>query len=145
MVDTYTKYVVCGDRCVKIEVPQGTRMLTANPPVPAVSDIAGSVMEAIMNPIAHDPIGKLVGPKSKVTIAFDDASGAYFQTEREDFRKVAIELIVDELIKLGVDFRNIRLLCAQGLHRKLSRTEMLSTVPCSKFRGASFLFLQFLG
>ena len=28
---------------------------------------------------------------------------------------------------------------------KLSRTEMLSTVPCSKFRGASFIFFQFLG
>ena len=27
---------------------------------------------------------------------------------------------------------------------KLSRTEMLSTVPCSKFRGASFTFLHFL-
>ena len=27
---------------------------------------------------------------------------------------------------------------------KLSRTEMLSTVPCSKFRGASFMFFQFL-
>ena len=27
---------------------------------------------------------------------------------------------------------------------KLSRTEILSTVPCSKFRGASFIFFQFL-
>ena len=27
---------------------------------------------------------------------------------------------------------------------KLSRTEMLSTVSCSKFRGASFTFLQLL-
>ena len=26
---------------------------------------------------------------------------------------------------------------------KLSRTEMLSTVPCSKFRGASFMFFNF--
>ena len=61
-----------------------------------------------------------------MTIAFDDASGSYFQTRRTDFRQVAIELIVEELTAAGVDIRNIKLLCAQGLHRKLSRTEMES-------------------
>ena len=66
----------------------------------------------------------LVGPKAKVTIAFDDASGAYFQTKGADFRQIAIEVIVEELRKAGVELRDITLLCAQGLHRKLSRTEM---------------------
>ena len=37
---------------------------------------------------------------------------------------MAIELIVEELRQAGVDLRDITLLCAQGLHRKLSRTEM---------------------
>ena len=46
------------------------------------------------------------------------------RTSKADFRQVAIELIVEELRGAGVELGNIKLLCAQGLHRKLSRTEM---------------------
>ena len=80
--------------------------------------------EALANPIAHEPLHKLVRPSSKATIAFDDASGSYFQTKRTDFRQIAIEVIVEELRKAGVDLGNITLLLSQGLHRKLTRTEM---------------------
>ena len=37
---------------------------------------------------------------------------------------MAIEVSVEELRKAGVDLGDIKLLCAQGLHRKLNRTEM---------------------
>ncbi len=115
-----------GDRRISVEVPEHTRTIVAKPPLPAVTSIRESVKYAIENPIAHEPLTSLAGPKSRVTIAFDDASGSYFQTRRTDFRQVAIELIVEELTAAGVDIRNIKLLCAQGLHRKLSRTEMES-------------------
>ena len=124
MPSTRTERIVHGDRYVSVEVPERTRTITANPKLPAVPDIAATVRDAIDNPIAHERLAKLVSPKSRVTIAFDDASGSYFQTARDDFRKVAIELIVEELRRVGVPLRNITLLCAQGLHRKLSRTEM---------------------
>jgi hypothetical protein len=92
--------------------------------MPAIPDIEQAIRDAISNPVAHEPLGKLVNSRSKVTIAFDDASGAYFQTQRTDFRQTAIEILVEELRKAGVELGNIKLLLSQGLHRKLSRTEM---------------------
>ena len=119
-----TEYVVCGSGYIPVRVPERTRTLNAGPALPAVPNIEDAVRAALANPVAHEPLAKLAGPKSKVTIAFDDASGSYFQTRRVDFRQAAIEIIVEELRQAGVELGNIRLLCAQGLHRKLSRTEM---------------------
>ena len=124
MASTRTERIAYGEGFLPVRVPERTRTITAGRPLPAVPDVEQAVREAIDSPIAHDPLHKLVGPKSKVTIAFDDASGSYFQTQRADFRRVAIELIVEELRKAGVGLGGITLLCAQGLHRKLSRTEM---------------------
>ena len=124
MTSTRIERIAYGGDYLTVRVPEHTRTVQAKPPMAPVPDIREAVREAVHNPIAHEPISRLVGPKSKVTIAFDDASGSYFQTRREDFRKVAIELLVDELREAGVPLSNITLLCAQGLHRKLSRTEM---------------------
>lgn len=119
-----TEYIAYGNRYIPVKAPERTRIITGKPPMPPVQSIEQSVREVIANPIAHEPLRKLVGPKSKVTIAFDDASGAYFRTKRTDFRQIAIELIVEELRKAGVDLGNITLLLSQGLHRKLTRLEM---------------------
>ena len=124
MARTRTEYIAYGDGRLPVEVPERTRTVTAKPALAAVEDIETAVRSAISDPIAHDPLPMLVSPSSRVTIAFDDASGSYFQTSRTDFRQVAIEVIVEELRKAGVGLGNIVLLCAQGLHRKLSRTEM---------------------
>ena len=124
MAKTRTELIAYGDQYLPAEVPERTHTLAARSPLPAVTDIEDAVRAAINSPIAHEPLRKLVGPKAKVTIAFDDASGSFFQTQRADFRQVAIEIIVEELLKAGVELGDITLLCAQGLHRKLSRTEM---------------------
>ena len=124
MTDTRTEYLAYGERSIPVRVPQRTRTLTARDPLPSVPDISDALREAISSPIAHEPLRKLVGPRARVTIAFDDASGSYFQTRRVDVRQAAIEIIVEELRQAGVDLADIRLLCAQGLHRRLSRTEM---------------------
>ena len=124
MAKTRAEQIAYGDELLTAQVPERTRTIRAKSPLPAVADIEQAIRDAINNPIAHEPLATLVGPKAKVTIAFDDASGAYFQTRRTDFRQTAIEIIVEELRKAGVDLSDITLLCAQGLHRKLSRTEM---------------------
>ena len=124
MAKTRAEQIAYGDEVITAQVPERTRTITAKRPLPPIADIEQAVRDAIDNPIAHEPLAKLIGPKAKVTIAFDDASGAYFQTRRTDFRQTAIEVIVEELRKAGVELSDITLLCAQGLHRKLSRTEM---------------------
>ena len=124
MPSTRTEYIAYGDGYLPFETPERTRVIGAKSPLPPLPDIEGAIRQSINEPIAHEPLHKLVNFKSKVTIAFDDASGSYFQTRRADFRQIAIEVLVEELQRAGVELRNIKLLCAQGLHRKLSRTEM---------------------
>ena len=124
MAGTRTEYIAHGDGYLRAELPERTRTIIAKQPMSVVADIADAVRDAVNNPISHEPLSRLVEPRAKVTIAFDDASGSYFQTQRTDFRQVAIETIVEELRKAGVELQDIHLLCSQGLHRKLSRTEM---------------------
>ena len=124
MPSTITHHIAYGDGYLSAALPERTRVIEGKRPLPAIPDVAERVREVIANPVAHEPLHKLVNGKSKVVIAFDDASGAYFQTQRTDFRQTAIEVIVEELRKAGVPLGNITLLLAQGLHRKLSRTEM---------------------
>ena len=114
MKETQTERIAYGDRRLTVRLPERARVIDAKPPMTPVPDIRQAVRDAIENPIAHEPLRKLAGPKSRVTIAFDDASGSYFQTKRTDFRQVAIELIVEELTALGVDLRDITLLCGPG-------------------------------
>lgn len=124
MPSTRTHHIAYGDGYISAALPERTRVIEGKPPLPAIPDISERLREVIAGPIAHEPLNKLVSGKSRVVIAFDDASGAYFQTQRTDFRQTAIEVMVEELRKAGVSLNNITLLLAQGLHRKLSRTEM---------------------
>lgn len=119
-----TEYIPCGNGYIKANLPEHTRIIRANKPLPPIPNIPQRIKQALNNPIGIDPLHKLVNNKSKIVIAFDDASGNYFQTQRTDFRQTAIEIIVEQLRKIGVPLNNITLLLAQGLHRKLSRTEM---------------------
>ena len=65
----------------------------------AAKDIEEKLDYALNNPIAHEPLSKLVNSSSKVVIAFDDASGSYFETRPPDFRRVAVEYIFGQLKK----------------------------------------------
>ncbi len=113
-----------GDGVTPVEVPDDARIIRAPEQLPGISDIERAVRDAIANPIGHEPLRKLAGPKARVTIAFDDLGGPDFPVEGKDFRQVAIEVLLEELGAMGVDRNDITLLCAQALHHKLSRTEM---------------------
>jgi len=114
-----------GDITIAAKLPERTRIIcpTAKP-LPALPDPAQAVRDALTNPIAHEPLSKLVGPKSIVTIGFDDPIGFAPQQVQPDFRGVAIKVILEELEKLGVDLHNVRIVCAVGLHRKWSTREL---------------------
>ena len=119
-----TERIAYANGQLSVQIPERARTVTGNPAKPPITDIASAVREALHNPIAHQPLPSLVSSSSKVTIAFDDAAGAYFRTKHTDFRQIAIEIILEELLKAGVQLSNITLLLAQGLHRKLTRVEM---------------------
>jgi len=114
-----------GDKTIQAELPERTRVIRqTKPPLPPLPNTSQAVRNALNSPIAHDPLPKLVGPKSKVTIAFDDPIGFAPAQKQPDFREIAIKALLKELEKLKVDPHNIRLVCAVGLHRKWTTREL---------------------
>jgi len=114
-----------GDTTLRTALPERTRIIRQNTtPLTHLPDPAQAVRDALNAPIDHEPLSKLVGPKSKVTIAFDDPIGFVPAQRQPDFRSVAIKVVLEELDKLGVDQTNIRLVCAVGLHRKWTTQEL---------------------
>ena len=128
MGSTIKEQLWYGDHWIDVDLPERTRVLRANGHSSAkpVANLEASIREAIANPIAHDPIHKLVGKGAKVTIAFDDPGGV--QTKGVDFRQVAISVLLEELQKAGVELSDILLLCANALHRKWTRSELAPIV-----------------
>ncbi|MFH1241081.1 MAG: lactate racemase domain-containing protein [Pseudomonadota bacterium] len=120
-------HTVYGNQLLTVKVPGRTELLSPPAPLPALSDPVAAIRNALHHPVDHDPISKLVGPGAKVTIAFDDPVIPQIPMKRPDFREMAITLLLEELEKLGVAKKDIRLICANALHRKFTNRE-LSTV-----------------
>lgn len=122
-----------GQTFVERDLPERATVLTGPPPMPGIDDVARAVREALAAPIAHEPLPRLVGPSSKITIAFDDTAGFTFPetTGWVDFRQTAMTVLLEELEKLGVPRNNITLLCANALHR-MPTTAELSTILGSR-------------
>lgn len=116
-----------GEGTLRAQLPERTRVITQDlKPMPAVPDVAEAVRQALKSPVAHEPLSKLVGPKSKVAIAFDDPASHIASQKPPEFREVAIKVLLEELDKLGVDRANIRLVCAVGLHGQWTYRQIIS-------------------
>jgi lactate racemase len=89
---------------------------------PHLEDVLSATRHSIQNPIGMPPISELVGPGSAVTISFPDrVKGGYQPTSH---RKTAIPLLIEECLKAGVDQKDIKLICSNGLHRKNTPEEI---------------------
>ncbi len=87
-----------------------------------LADPVAATREAILNPIGMDPISKLVKKGSKVVIIFPDiVKGGAHETAH---RKVSIPVVIEECIKAGVEEKDIKLICSNGLHRKNTKEEI---------------------
>jgi lactate racemase len=127
-----------GDSAMDIEVPDSAVVSpgkTFVEPKP-LEDPVGATRQALAEPLGSPPLRDLVGPGSKVVIVFPDrVKGGMHATSH---RRVAIPLLVEELTAAGVDERDIKLLCAIGLHRKNRLDEFeayLGREIVERFRG----------
>ena len=119
--------IVYGDRFLTAGVPDRIEILQPPSPLTALFDPVEAVRNALYNPIDHEPISRLVGPGSKVTIAFDDPVIPQVPMKKPDFRETAVGVLLEELSKAGVAQKDIQLICANALHRKFTTGE-LSTI-----------------
>jgi hypothetical protein len=121
MNDFKEEFIFYGDD-VRIErFPSDTRFIYANPPLYPVD--RGAVSEALDNPLNADPLEKMLKSSSRVTIAFDDPC-VPIPLMRADVRGLVIGEVLRRLFRLGIERDQIRLICANGLHRKWTLQEL---------------------
>lgn len=92
----------------------------ADPPV--LENIEEVTRQSILNPIGMPPISEQVKKGSKVVIVFPDKVKGGFQ--ENSHRKVSMPIIIEECLKAGVEKKDIKLICSNGLHRKMTKAEL---------------------
>lgn len=115
--------VFCGDDLVRVSLPDETRVIAAPDPMPGLCDYSGAVRRALREPMGSVPLASLVRPGNRVTIAFDDPCLPQPPMAR-DVRAVAVEAVLEELFRAGIEKERVRLVCANGLHRKWTQEEL---------------------
>jgi len=123
-VKNYLTYF--GNHLIHARLPDSADILYAPPPLPGISrkEFPDVVQRCFENPLGMPPLRALVNGNSKVLIAFDDNCQPFPPTRRPDFRQLAIERLLAMLYSYGVEKRNIRLVCAVALHRKMKPAEL---------------------
>jgi hypothetical protein len=89
---------------------------------PVLPDIEAATRKAILHPMGMPPLQEQVNPNSKVVIIFPDRVKGGFQADSH--RKTSIPILIEECLKGGVEERNIKLICSNGLHRKNTKEEI---------------------
>jgi hypothetical protein len=119
-----------GEGTVDVELPERARVVSrgggagSGGGLAPVGDLDAAVREALDAPLGLPPIRELVRPGSRVVIAFDDPTVTSFGP----IRRVAIEGVLAQLADAGVREDDVRLICANALHRKFTRDEIASII-----------------
>ena len=87
--------------------------------------------KSVLNPIGVKPISEQVKKGSKVVIIFPDKVKGGFQETAH--RKLSIPIILEECQKAGVEKKDIKLICSNGLHRKNTKEEIRSLLDPKTF------------
>lgn len=103
-----------------------------DPPHIPLDKIEEETRKSILNPIGMPPISESVKKGDKVTIVFPDKVKGGFQPTAH--RIVAIPIVIEELLKAGVEKKDIKLICSNGLHRKNTEGEIRSLLGPKIFK-----------
>lgn len=114
-----------GEGLMEANLPDNTDVFIPGetvPDPPVLENIEEATRKSIQNPIGMPPIPELVKKGSKVVIVFPDRVKGGFQ--HNSHRKVSIPIIIEECLKAGVEKKDIKLICSNGLHRKNTKEEI---------------------
>ena len=126
-----------GQGFMNAELPDGTTDVFIpgetypDPPHIPFDAMEAETRKSIQNPIGMPPISSSVKKGDKVTIVFPDrVKGG---TQPTAHRIVSIPIIVEELLRAGVEKKDIKLICSNGLHRKNTEAEIRSLLGPKTF------------
>ena len=109
------------------KLPAGrSRVLYPAEPLAGLVDPEGSIRNALLHPLDHDPLPSLLRPGMKLTIAFDDISLPLPPMRKPDIRQRVIECVLDMAAEAGVD--DVHIIAALALHRRMTEAELRHAV-----------------
>jgi hypothetical protein len=104
------------------DVPEGTRIISARPPLEGVPNVKAAIRWAINHPEGMEPLHALLRPGMKVTLAVDDISLPLPPMRTPDVRQQVMEIVLELLADSGVD--DVHIIIANALHRRMTEAEM---------------------
>ncbi len=115
-----------GNHLINAKLPDTSEVYYAKPPVPGIrrASVSEHTRHSFENPLGMPPLRELVNGNSKVLILFDDNCQPFPATKKPDMRQIMIETLLKMLYAYGVEKKNIELMCAVALHRKMKPHEL---------------------
>ena len=111
-----------GDQLVEVDLPAGTRVIYAKPPMEGLPDPDAAVRYALSHPLNDEPLYAKLRPGMRVTIAIDDLSMPLPQMKSPDCRQRVLEPVIKMLDEAGVE--DVELIIATAFHRPMSAKEI---------------------
>lgn len=112
-----------GDQNIGVDLPDDAVILRYGQQYsdPPEVDAVAATRAALKKPLGMPPLREVADPSKRAVIGFPDRvkGGSHDQAHR----RVAIPLIVEELLAGGMPIENITLICAIGLHRMNTRED----------------------
>ena len=93
-----------------------------DPPCIPEDKLEEETLKSIRNPMGMPPLTELAHKGSKVVIIFPDIVKGGLQPTAH--RKISIKLILQELYSVGVEKKDILLICYNGLHPRSTEKEI---------------------
>lgn len=119
--------LLAGDDLLEASLAAPARVIDPPAPLEPLADFRAAARRALAAPRGLPPLPRLVGRGSRVTVAFDDPC-LPLPPMLADPRRVVLEEVVEQLLLAGVYPRDVTLICANGLHRRWTRWELLPLV-----------------
>ena len=114
-----------GQGLMEASLPENTDVFIPGetiPDPPFLADAEAATRQSVLNPVGMPAIAELVKKGSKVVIVFPDKVKGGMQPTAH--RKVSIPIVIEECLKAGVEKKDIKLICSNGLHRKNTPEEI---------------------
>jgi hypothetical protein len=115
--------LVCDGAGFRLErFPLGTRVVYPAESLEPLEDVREAINAALDAPLDSEPLSDRLRPGMRLTIAFDDNTSPVPRMPRPDIRGRIIEAVLTRAAAAGVD--DVQLICANGLNRRLTETEL---------------------
>lgn len=119
---TMKETLVFGDGFIEVELPDDTQFAPSGVElnVAPIEDLDAAIAAALENPLDTPPLRAIAKPGMKVLIAFDDPTVPCYAP----VWSAALQQILLILAAAGVQEHDIRLVCANALHRQFTHDEL---------------------